>query len=153
MMVPMNSIRPTTADDEAFAQYGVALADAVEAELGSWVSSSFARILHREAPTSLINECRAVVVDPLRQLVAADLDDQRTTPLTIVRRAIPLLTAALREAGAAPVPRDAMLERVEPDDVFGVSPASFAEIGPAVAEAGLIWGAAKAHVHLQRRRT
>jgi len=30
--------------------------------------------------------------------------------------------------------------------------ASFADLGPAVQEAALAWGAAKAHVHLRRRR-
>jgi hypothetical protein len=39
-----------------------------------------------------------------------------------------------------------------PDDVYDLTPASFADVDPALHEPGLVWGAAKAHVHLARRR-
>ena len=43
-------------------------------------------------------------------------------------------------------------ERAFPDDVYDLAPASFADVDPALHEPGLVWGAAKAHVHLARRR-
>ncbi len=52
----------------------------------------------------------------------------------------------------APLARDAFARRQDPDDVYDLMPASFADIDPALAEPGLVWGAAKAHVHLARRR-
>jgi hypothetical protein len=36
--------------------------------------------------------------------------------------------------------------------VYDLTPASFADVDPALHEPGLVWGAAKAHVHLARRR-
>jgi putative CocE/NonD family hydrolase len=39
-----------------------------------------------------------------------------------------------------------------PDDAYDLGPASFADIDPSLHEPGLMWGAAKAHVHLARRR-
>ena len=36
--------------------------------------------------------------------------------------------------------------------LYDLSPASFADLAPALKEPGLVWGAAKAHVHLSRRR-
>jgi hypothetical protein len=57
----------------------------------------------------------------------------------------------LREAGARPVARDAQAQRHFPDDLYDLTPASFADIDPALHEPGLVWGAAKAHVHLRRR--
>ena len=60
--------------------------------------------------------------------------------------------AVLRAAGASPVPRDDFDVRNFPDDVYGLSPATFADVDPALHEPGLVWGAAKAHVHLARRR-
>ena len=48
--------------------------------------------------------------------------------------------------------RDAQAERLFPDDDYDLAPASFADIDPSVHEPGLVWGAAKAHVILKRRR-
>jgi hypothetical protein len=62
-------------------------------------------------------------------------------------------TAVLRDAGLAPVDRDADAQRLFPADVYDLTPASFAELDPAVHEPGLLWGAAKAHIVLRRRRT
>ena len=58
----------------------------------------------------------------------------------------------LRDADVPAPTRDEFLARQFPDDIYDLSPAAFAEIDPALHEAGLMWGAAKAHVHLARRR-
>ena len=39
-----------------------------------------------------------------------------------------------------------------PDDDYDLSPATFADIDESLHEPGLVWGAAKAHVVLTRRR-
>jgi hypothetical protein len=95
---------------------------------------------------------RAEVVPALRALLALDIDEQRVNPLTLLRRAVRYPTEVLAEAGVAPVVRDAFDERAFPDDPYGLTPATFADIDPALHEPGLAWGAAKAHVHLVRRR-
>jgi hypothetical protein len=51
-----------------------------------------------------------------------------------------------------PAARDETDERLFPEDVYGLGPASFADIDPSVHEPGVAWGAAKAYVHLARRR-
>ncbi|RMH87250.1 MAG: class I SAM-dependent methyltransferase [Actinomyces sp.] len=43
-----------------------------------------------------------------------------------------------------------MDSRLLPDDVHALGPATFAELGPEVAEAAVVWGAAKAHLHRRR---
>jgi hypothetical protein len=88
----------------------------------------------------------------VRLVLEADIDDQRTNPLAVLRRAVRYPTDVLRAAGVPEVVRDAFAEAHEPDDVYDLSPASFADIDPALHEPGLVWGAAKAHVHLHRRR-
>ena len=80
------------------------------------------------------------------------MDEQRQNPLSILRGAVRYPTRVLRAVGAQPVARDEFDERSFPDDEFALTPAAFADFGPAVHEAGIMWGAAKAHVHLQRRR-
>ena len=70
----------------------------------------------------------------------------------MVRRAVVYPTAVLRGAGVPPVVRDADAEARFPDDDYDLTPAAFADLDPSLHEPGLVWGAAKAHVHLARRR-
>jgi hypothetical protein len=88
----------------------------------------------------------------LRELLATDVDEQRGNPLGILRSLVRYPTAVLRAAGVAPVARDEFARRNFPDDIYDLSPAAFADVDPALHEPGLVWGAAKAHVHLSRRR-
>jgi hypothetical protein len=150
-------------DVAALAGYATALADAVEAALPRWLERV---VMQRwrdwrgdEAPTVLRaaavaagERVRAELGPAVRELLATDVDQQRTNPLTLVRRAVPHATAVLAEAGVPPVARDADAERLFPDDVYDLTPASFADLDPAAHEPGLEWGAAKAHVILRRRR-
>jgi hypothetical protein len=92
------------------------------------------------------------VMPRLRELLATDVDEQRTNPLSLLRGAVRYPTEVLRSAGVPAVVRDEFDERAFPDDVYGLTPASFADVDPSLHEPGLTWGAAKAHVHLSRRR-
>jgi hypothetical protein len=96
---------------------------------------------------------RAEIGIEVRALLAQDVDDQRANPLAVVRRAVRYPTAVLRTAGVPSVVRDEFDERAFPDDVYALTPASFADVDPSLHEPGLLWGAAKAHAHLMRRRT
>ncbi len=148
------------ADAAALAGHAAALGDAVVAALPGWAERTlrerYAAWRHEDAPTALVEAVRAAAVreveGPLRALLEEDVDQQRSNPLAIVRRAVPAVTAALRAAGVPPVDRDADAARLFPEDVYDVVPASFADLHPTVHEPGLVWGAAKAHVILRRRR-
>ena len=95
-------------------------------------------------------QARAEVGSAVRTLVEADIDDQRTTPLALLRSAVRYPTRILQEAGVPPVERDPMQVRLLPDDLYDLSPASFADVDPALAEPGMVWGAAKALAHRRR---
>ena len=149
----------TLARDEAtFAEIAVALGDAIDAALEGWVRRV---VTERSAAAGvaidagLIDDaaarCRAEVSPRVRALLAADLDDQRSTPLALLRRAVVFPTEVLRASGVPPVSRDEFAVRAFPEDVYGLSPASFGDLDESVHEPGLVWGAAKAHVHLARR--
>ena len=99
------------------------------------------------------DEARADVVPRLRDLLSADVDEQRTTPLAILRDAVRYPAAVLRSAGVPPVERDAFAEQRFPDDVYNLTPATFADVDPALAESGLAWGAAKAWEHRRRHQS
>lgn len=154
---------PSSDDAAAFARYSDALSNAVEAALPRW----FARVVAQrwrewhgaEPPPEVMAEttaagarAQAELGAALRALLATDVDEQTTNPLAIIRRAVPGATAVLAAHGVPPVRRDADAERLFPDDVYDLTPASFAELDPAVHDPGLEWGAAKAHIILRRRR-
>ncbi len=86
----------------------------------------------------------------VRALLDTDIDEQRSTPLSLLREAVRYPTEVLRAAGVEPVERDEMQERLLPDDVYDLAPATFADVDPALAEPGLVWGAAKALAHRRR---
>ncbi|MFL6206104.1 MAG: hypothetical protein ACJ739_12225 [Acidimicrobiales bacterium] len=150
-------------DAAALAAYAGALADAVVAALPRWVERAVA-LRYRgwcgeELPAAVDAESRAAgqaavadVEAPLRDLLAQDPDAQRANPLAIVRRAVVRPTEVLRAAGVPPVPRDPQAAQLFPDDDYDLSPGAFADLDPSLHEPGLVWGAAKAHVILARRR-
>jgi hypothetical protein len=154
---------PSADDLAALARYATTLADGVEAALPGWVVATVRRV-HRaqtavDAPPAVLAEAEragaeaAAEVGPrVRALLATDVDAQTTNPLSVVRSATRYPTEVLRRAGVAPVERDHTAQRQFPDDDYDLTPASFADLDPDLHEPGLIWGAAKAHVHLARRR-
>jgi hypothetical protein len=163
LMAPEANPFDDPADAAALARYADALADAVVAALPGWAERAVAERCRawsghppsaevaqaaRTAGATIVREVEA----PLRALLEQDVDEQRSNPLAIVRAAVPHLTAVLRAAGVPPVERDAHAERLFPDDVYDLVPAAFADLDESVHEPGLVWGAAKAHVVLRRRR-
>lgn len=145
----------TSTDDAKLAEYAADLLAGIEAYTGPWVEN----VLRTRVDASRVEplaESLAGEVDRVVNEVAAlletDIDAQRANPLAIVRSLVPALTVALRAEGVAPVPRDPDAERLFPDDVFDLTPGAFVDIHPDLHMPGLAWGAAKAHVHLQRRR-
>jgi hypothetical protein len=93
----------------------------------------------------------AAVGPQVRELLARDIDDQRTTPLAIVRgAAVRYPTDVLKGAGVPPVMRDAAAEELFPEDLYDLAPAAFGDLDPDLADVGLRWGAAKAFEHMRR---
>ncbi len=141
-------------------EQATALADAIEAALPSWVERSVARRLadarHPADPDVLAVAAAAgrqaadEVGTDVRRLLEADIDEQATTPLSLLRQAVRYPTAVLRQAGVPEVVRDEYQAALLPDDVYDLAPATFADVDPSLAEPGLAWGAAKAFTHIQR---
>lgn len=149
-------------DEAALARYAAELADGIEAALGPWVERVVVAVADRWRPglapelvaeTEVAGRRAAVEVGGrVRCLLATDVDEQRTGPLAALRDAVRYPTEVLAAAGVPPVVRDEFAERTFPDDVYDLAPASFADLHPDLREPGLVWGAAKAHVVLARRR-
>ena len=139
------------------------LVAAVDRAIGPWVERSVAGIMtayRGEVPPDVRDQARAAgeaarvdVVPALRALLARDVDEQWTSPLSVVRGAVRFPTAVLAAAGVPDVRRDEFHERAFPDDRYGLVPNSWRDIDPALHEPGLVWGAWKAKTVLDRRRS
>ncbi len=155
--------RADDADDAVrLAAYAESLADGVDAALAGWVEAQVATIMvawSGEVPDEVREEARRAgraardeLGPEVRALLRLDIDDQRTNPMSILRTAAAYPTVVLRAVGVPPVERDRDAEAHFPDDDYDLVPTRFADLDPSLHDAGLRWGAAKAHVHLQRRR-
>lgn len=154
--------RESAADAELLAGFASALADAVDAAIGPWVVRSVAAVADAWEPglaprlvpaaTAAGEQAARDVGSRVRALLEADVDQQPTGPLALLREAVRYPTAVLAEAGVPPVARDEFAVRAFPEDAYGLSPAAFADVDPTLHEPGLVWGAAKAHVVMARRR-
>ena len=142
-------------DDEDIdvSAYGIRLATLVVELFPDWATRSILTI----APESSEEDARAVGVTVasnlsprLIELLSSDIDDQRQSPLALVRRHMYPLTAHLAELRASPAVRDPYDEEAFPADVFALGPKAWSDLGDDVSDAGLRWGAAKAMAHRRR---
>lgn len=148
---------PTLADDEdSLARYAMELADKCEMIVPQW----FRRLVEDRAPglteagtvVDELDRAAVGVIAELQTLLAMDITDQRLGPLEVLRRSVRFPTQVLAMAGVSTAERDEFSVANFPDDHYNLTPASFAEVDMALHDPGLTWGAAKAHVHLRRRR-
>jgi hypothetical protein len=160
---PGEGVDSGIASDEArLAALATGLADGIQRVLGPWVVRNVERIMEawqgtcpeeiQQAAAAAAVRATDEVMPAVRALLATDVDEQRGNPLALLRPAVRYPTGVLRAAGVPGVVRDAEAERQFPDDDYDLTPASFAEIDRSLHEPGMAWGAAKAHVVLQRRR-
>jgi hypothetical protein len=142
--------------------YSAGLLSAVDAAVPGWIERSVASVLAAqglEVTAEIAERARAAgqlartdIETNLRALLSADVDEQRTTPLAVVRAAVSHATEVLAAAGATPVRRGEFDVRAFPEDLFALAPASWAAVDPELVTPGLIWGAWKAKQHLARHR-
>jgi hypothetical protein len=140
--------------------YAEALASGIEAALPGWVTRSVERVMRAwtgEVPADVAGaavragrQAQLETGAAVRALLAADIEEQCTTPLALVRQAVEYPTAVLRQAGVPPVERDRFAERAFPDDSYELSPATWTDVDPGLSELGVNWGAAKAFEHRRR---
>jgi len=140
--------------------YASALADGIDAALPTWVVRGVITVMTAWAGTvppdvalaaeEAAQRARAEIGGAVRRLLEADIDQQRTTPLALLRAAVRYPTEVLAAAGVPGLERDRFAQEAFPDDIYDLSPARFADIDPALADVGLAWGASKAFAHKQR---
>lgn len=116
--------RTDSSDERQLAEHAEALLAGLVDHLEPWADRT-ATIAGLQPPTPEVIDS---ALGELTRLLQADIDDQWTGPLELVRQVLPDLPEQHR-------------------------PAAFTDIDPSLHELGLAWGAAKAHVHIRRHRS
>ena len=146
---------PTLADDEArLSDIATQLGQALVGSIGPWLEREGRTRLGRADPAlnSAASDAAAALAPEIQRILHADVDSGAGSPLAAIRAATGALTTTLRALNAPLPVRDPFSAETFPDDVYDLGPAAFADIDEALHEPGLMWGAARAHVHLRRRR-
>lgn len=142
--------------------YPQRLHDAVTANVSRWIervtllASEGATAEQRDAVKAAIADVSVAtqnfVHERLGELLSADVDQQRSNPLEVLRASTRFATETLRQAGVPAPARDEFQQRLDPDDEYLLGPMSWMDLGEDVHEAGIEWGAWKAATVLTRRR-
>lgn len=150
----------TRRDDDAILEpYPAALYSAVVANADAWLRRCVSKVTGGAAVVVSAAECDAViartagVIDTsLRDMLGRDPEEQRMSPLQVIRSATSELTEYLLSVGCTPVKRDEMDASMLPEDVFAFGPVTWRDLGDDVHEAGIAWGAWKAATIMSRHR-
>lgn len=97
----------------------------------------------------------ATFVKQVTPVITAELNDSVTgvradNPLSVFRRAVAFPTLLLAELGAVAVSRDQFSMESFPNDVYGLSPATWSDIDQSLHDPGIIWGAWTAREAMDR---
>lgn len=150
------------ATHDELSPYGKRLLDLVVAAVPVWVDDSVRKIVRRHLGVVNDDIAAAIVVagkeaqefvsQRLSVLLTTDVDQQSSNPLQILRDSARFPTQVLLSAGIPTPKRDHFDEQINPDDVFGLGPYTWRDLGEEVHDAGIEWGAWKAATVLSRRR-
>jgi hypothetical protein len=147
---------PVEEAERAFALLSARLLDAIGVAVGPWVIDRIrSRLPDGDWPEDEVataaQEVTTTVTSELAALFEQEVDQQATTPLSILRGApVRVVTEVLERRGVPAIERDAGAIALHPDDPYDVTPGGFVDLSEEVHQAGLMWGAAKAHLHLRR---
>jgi len=146
-------VSSTPSDSEKLAGFAENLIDGLAEHVPGWVERSLRERLGE--PDADIGELEPDIREALERvsaLLRTDIDQQSANPLAVIRTLVGPMTRYLGQRSIADVPRDPDAQRLFAEDRFDLTPGAFSDIHPDLHVVGLSWGAAKAHVHLQRRR-
>jgi hypothetical protein len=129
---------------------------AADAVIPAWLERCVRRICSQQGIESA--ELDAKISTMVRQaspmvlgeLGAAVTGVRADNPLQVFRRAVVYPTLVLGELGAREVRRDEFSRESFPNDIYGLSPATWIDVDEALHDPGLIWGAWTAREAMNR---
>ena len=130
------------------------LRQAIAAAVRPWLESAVARrgVAADPEVSELIEAVAAEVETSIAELVDADPDVPLSGPLERIRRTVVPVNEFLQRRDVPKPMRNTMDVEMHPEDLYDLGPMTFRDLGDEVHDAGITWGAAKAHLHLKRHR-
>lgn len=141
-------------DRQKYAHHAEELRSAVLAAAPQWLDRVLEPLVgfeETEGRRRAISDTLEAIDRHLGALAAADPDVPMSGPLELIRQSTEPVQIWLRSEGVVAPERDAWDVRSSPGDSYALGPMTFNDLSEAVHVAGITWGAAKAHIHLQRR--
>lgn len=139
--------------------YSTALHSAVSTHAESWLRRCVSNVTGGAGISVPPDECDVVVgqtleaIDAsLRDVLGMDPERQTRSPLQAIRASMQTLNHYLLSVGCVPLRRDDVETSMLPDDIFGLGPVAWRDLGEEVHEAGIVWGAWKAATVMSRHR-
>lgn len=108
------------------------------------------RITSPEIDSKISTMVRQASPMVMGELGAAVTGMRADNPLQVFRRAVAYPTLVLAELGAREVQRDEFSKQSFPNDVFGLSPATWSDVDESLHDPGIIWGAWTAREAMDR---
>lgn len=151
-----------SAPHDDISPYAQRLLEVIVAAVPTWVDESVRKLVRRhhgvvseDVAASIVlagKDAQQFVTERLLVLLATDVDAQSSNPLQILRDASRFPTRVLKEVGVPAPQRDHFDEQINPEDVYGLGPYTWRDLGEEAHDAGIEWGAWKAATVLSRRR-
>jgi hypothetical protein len=145
-----------TSDISNLEDYPRALCESVIAAYPSRLTARITAIAHgdvsAEVIADVVKSCADSVAPQLIELLATDVDAQRSNPLQVLRLSTVEANNVLKNAAITPPRRDEFEVSAMPHDEYAIGPLTWLDLGETVHEAGISWGAWKAATVLTRRR-
>lgn len=119
----MDDSTPDPIPDDVFAAAGLALGEAILVALPQWAERIVVErtsVLEGGAGRAAGERIAEALAAPLASLLSADVDEQRGTPLTLLRSAHRPLTDLLASRGVPYAARDDADRAANPGDVFEI---------------------------------
>ena len=141
-------------DEQKYADHAQALRAAVQAAAPQWLDRVLEPLVgaeNSEGRSRAVADTLAAIDRQLEALAAADPDVPMSGPLELIRQSTEPVQNWLAGQGVVAPARDPWDVRSSPGDVYALGPMTFSDLSDEVHVAGITWGAAKAHIHLQRR--
>lgn len=136
--------------------YPRALCESVIEAYPTWLASRISAIANGAIPAETIADvaksCADSMAPQLIDLLATDVDAQRSNPLQVLRLSTVEANNLLKNAAVVPPRRDEFEVSAMPHDEYAIGPLTWLDLGETVHEAGISWGAWKAATVLTRRR-
>ncbi len=149
------SMKNETSPDD-LEEYPKVLFHVIHRSYPEWLGTRVAQLANGKVPAAeignTVHQCLRTLDSQLLDLLATDVDAQRSNPLHVIRLSTVGANTLLQTYEVETPLRDQFEIEAMPHDIYAIGPLTWKDLGDEVHDAGIAWGAWKAATVLTRRR-